>query len=205
MATPDAVRPPPTTAAIAIATAIIAGLLGYLIGQGSSLGLFGRSSSSAGSGAPGSDDGSSDEEEGEVQTELRGFEANKAEECKLVLVVRTDLGMTKGRLYCRNTASSNFAADVDRQDRGSMLSCYARLLQNPRRINYRGQDPPTLGSTRASQGCSADQERGRASHVAGPGAQLRSVCAGCGRRWEDPDSRRQHHGLGSGASAQEHY
>ena len=36
-----------------------------------------------------------DEDEDEEQGELKGFEGNK-EECKLVLVVRTDLGMGKG-------------------------------------------------------------------------------------------------------------
>lgn len=98
-------RPPPTTAAIALATAIIAGLAGYFIGQGSAIGLFGAPKNKKESWpnsydvkvhADSSDEESvSSEDEGE-QGELSGFEGS-GEECKLVLVVRTDLGMTKGR------------------------------------------------------------------------------------------------------------
>lgn len=46
-------------------------------------------------------DGEGDEEgeEEERGGELKGFEGNRDEECKLVLVVRTDLGMGKG--VCR--------------------------------------------------------------------------------------------------------
>lgn len=114
----------PSTAAIALATAILAALGGYFIGQASSLGLF-SSSSSKSSGKkswPNSydvtvhpdssdeelmkslkgqvaDSEESEEEEdemfGEEQGELASFEGNR-EECKLVLVVRTDLGMGKG-------------------------------------------------------------------------------------------------------------
>ena len=112
-------RPPPSTAAIAIATAIIAALGGYLLGQGSSLGFFG--STSGKKSWPNNYDvtihpDSSDEElmktlhpekveltseesdDEEDQGELKSFDGNK-EECKLVLVVRTDLGMGKGGSY----------------------------------------------------------------------------------------------------------
>ncbi len=112
-------RPPPTTAAIAIATGIIAALLGYFIGQGSSLGLFGGSSPSTKKQSwPNSYDvkvhaDSSDEESLSASEDLdddggkqehgglKNF-SNSGEEFKLVLVVRTDLGMTKGllRLPC---------------------------------------------------------------------------------------------------------
>lgn len=130
MSTPT---PQPSTAAIAFATAILAALAGYFIGQASSLGLFSSSSSSSTSKSgkkkkatksswPNNYDvtlhpDSSDEElmkslrestsedsegsegsdeDGEVQGELKNFEGN-TEECKLVLVVRTDLGMGKGK------------------------------------------------------------------------------------------------------------
>ena len=44
------------------------------------------------------DEESEDEELGQEQEgELKGFEGNR-EECKLVLVVRTDLGMGKGKI-----------------------------------------------------------------------------------------------------------
>ena len=118
-------RPPPSTASIAVASAILAALAGYFIGQGASLGLFSSKSSSSKKSWPNSYDvtvhpDSSDEElmkslkGGEEEDEdkeseedeanlveagkLARFEGNK-EECKLVLVVRTDLGMGKGMMY----------------------------------------------------------------------------------------------------------
>lgn len=104
---------PPTTAACVIATAIVAGVTGYFIGQGASLGLFSSSSSSSKQNKHAApkitphDGDASDEEEEEYDEsgsesesdadggELASFKDN-SEEVKLVLVVRTDLGMTKG-------------------------------------------------------------------------------------------------------------
>lgn len=100
----------PTTASYVFATAIIAGVIGYFAGQGASLGLF--SSSPATTGASTSkratkekktmedsdleeDEDSEDEED---DAELATFEDNK-DEVKLVLLVRTDLGMGKGKRY----------------------------------------------------------------------------------------------------------
>ncbi|KAF2272867.1 mitochondrial peptidyl-tRNA hydrolase-like protein Pth2 [Westerdykella ornata] len=90
-------HPPPTTASIAIACALIAGVTGYFLGQAKSLGLFGGSPISE---APRSNrktnedsEESTDQEDGEL-SEFPGHN----EECKLVLVVRTDLGMTKGKI-----------------------------------------------------------------------------------------------------------
>ncbi|PWY87250.1 PTH2-domain-containing protein [Aspergillus sclerotioniger CBS 115572] len=101
-------RTPPSTAAYVVATAILAGITGYFIGQGSSLGLF---STKEKEGWPNSYNvkvhrDSSDEYESEEEedsedegdgTELGNFDES-AEEVKLVLVVRTDLGMTKGKI-----------------------------------------------------------------------------------------------------------
>ncbi|EFW19230.1 hypothetical protein D8B26_007486 [Coccidioides posadasii str. Silveira] len=96
-------RPPPTTTAIVIATAILAGVAGYFIGQGASIGLFG-SAPVLHRRAPAVKDVSEDEENDEEELEsedeggeLATFEGN-AEEVKLVLVVRTDLGMGKGKI-----------------------------------------------------------------------------------------------------------
>ena len=119
-------RPPPSTASYVIATAILSVAFGYLIGQASSLGLFSsKSSKKSKSSWPNNYDvaihpDSSDEElmshikkegvkvvqdsedegedrsDSEDQGELKIFEGNR-EECKLVLVVRTDLGMGKGK------------------------------------------------------------------------------------------------------------
>ena len=103
----------PSTTSIAFATAIVAAALGYLLGQGSSLGFFGGSKKEQQS-WPNSYDvnvqyDSSDEElmahlkgqdEDEDSSDEDGAELNDykgyTEECKLVLVVRTDLGMGKG-------------------------------------------------------------------------------------------------------------
>ncbi|PYH96222.1 PTH2-domain-containing protein [Aspergillus ellipticus CBS 707.79] len=107
----DLDRTPPSTAAYVVATAILAGITGYFIGQGSSLGLF---STKEKEGWPNSynvkvhrdssdeDYESSEEEEEESEDEGDGSELasfdQSAEEVKLVLVVRTDLGMTKGKI-----------------------------------------------------------------------------------------------------------
>jgi len=93
---PDA--PPPSTANIAIACALIAGVTGYFLGQAKSLGLFGGSAISTpapghGKTAVDSDsDESSDDDDGTAPSDF----PDHSEECKLVLIVRTDLGMTKG-------------------------------------------------------------------------------------------------------------
>lgn len=87
---------PPTAFAIAVAAALIAGTIGYFIGTASS--VFSITSSSSATlksknrppSSPG--ESSSEDEAGELQD----FK-DSTEECKLVLVVRTDLGMTKGR------------------------------------------------------------------------------------------------------------
>jgi PTH2 family peptidyl-tRNA hydrolase len=89
----------PSTANIAAACAILAGVTGYMLGQAKSLGLFGGSAVSA-SAEPRekvteeSDESSSDDEDDD-DTAPADFKGNN-EECKMVLVVRTDLGMTKG-------------------------------------------------------------------------------------------------------------
>ena len=104
----DLERLPPSTAAYVFATALLAGVTGYFVGQGSSLRLF----SSEPEGWPNSynvkvhrdssdeEDGDEEEEEEddseeEEENELANFDGN-TDEVKLVLVIRTDLGMTKG-------------------------------------------------------------------------------------------------------------
>lgn len=86
----------PSTMNIAVACAIIAGVTGYMLGQAKSLGLFGGSPISQPTAhkeekAVDSDEESSDEDDS-MPSEFPG----RNEECKMVLVVRTDLGMTKG-------------------------------------------------------------------------------------------------------------
>ena len=96
----------PSLASVALATAIVAGLTGYYIGQARSIGLFGGSSSKQvshnvrdGKHEDESSDMSDASSEGGDAHELGDLKtfADAREECKLVLVVRTDLGMTKGK------------------------------------------------------------------------------------------------------------
>ncbi|MCJ1424523.1 hypothetical protein MMC29_002411 [Sticta canariensis] len=139
-------RPPPSTAAIALTTAILGVLAGYFFAQASSLGLFSSSSSSSSSSVRASErgnvpkkswpnsydvilhpdssdeellkglradsgggDDSSEEETDDDGTVLRAFEGDR-DECKLVLVVRTDLGMQKGKIaaQCSHATLSNY-------------------------------------------------------------------------------------------------
>ncbi|KAJ5485271.1 peptidyl-tRNA hydrolase 2 [Penicillium diatomitis] len=105
-------RTTPTTTAYVVATAIVAGVTGYFLGQGASLGLFREKQGwpngydvkvhkdSSDEELEGQDseeeEGDDDEDEGTGE-ELASFKDNE-EEVKLVLVVRTDLGMTKGKI-----------------------------------------------------------------------------------------------------------
>lgn len=92
---------PPTVAAIIVATAIVSGLTGYYVGQARSLGLFGGSTPkhAASNKEPHeeeSDMSDASSEGGDELGDLKTF-ADATEECKLVLVVRTDLGMGRGK------------------------------------------------------------------------------------------------------------
>lgn len=96
-------RGAPSTASVVIATAIVAGITGYFVGQAKSIGLLGKAAPMAGGERPkphvDSDLSDSESESGSdsaAQGELDSF-SDSHEECKLVLVVRTDLGMTKGK------------------------------------------------------------------------------------------------------------
>jgi PTH2 family peptidyl-tRNA hydrolase len=123
-AVPTMQEPPqPSTANIAAACAILAGVTGYMLGQAKSLGLFGGSAVSSSIPArkekkknnkkkdpaesndqdtdmdemddlDDTDDDDDDEEEEDDSVPAEYNDHN--EECKMVLVVRTDLGMTKG-------------------------------------------------------------------------------------------------------------
>jgi PTH2 family peptidyl-tRNA hydrolase len=101
-------RPPPSAAAIAIGTAIISGLMGYYIGQAQSIGVFGNPQRSTAAGARRAKDENDAEDPSETEEDddddddeeispegLKSFDSS-TEECKMVFVVRTDLGMTKG-------------------------------------------------------------------------------------------------------------
>ncbi|KAK5119336.1 hypothetical protein LTR85_007692 [Meristemomyces frigidus] len=140
-------RGPPSAASIAIGTAIISGLFGYYLGQARSIGLFGKPSTSApaarvGQHAESDDsdisdadaDAQSDDEADSVQDlgELKTFPGNN-EECKLVLVVRTDLGMTKDPSHpilrrWERLGQAKVALKVDSEDDVLMLQAQAVSL-----------------------------------------------------------------------------
>ncbi|KAI9717078.1 MAG: hypothetical protein M1812_005013 [Candelaria pacifica] len=126
---------PPSTAAIAIATAIIAGLGGYYLGQATSLGIFAGSDQKAGyNKLSESEKGSDEEDEDEAQEpeEISSFPGSN-EECKLVLVVRTDLGMTKGQTHgaiSRGSMTDSFAGKIAAQCSHATLACYKTLLRH---------------------------------------------------------------------------
>ena len=115
----------PSTAAVALSVGVIAVTVGYFVGQGSTIGLFTSSSSQSRSSRkakswPNSydvtihpdfsdeelmaqqrsgDPGNKSDEESDAENEdaeLNSF-PHSTEEVKLVLAVRTDLGMGKGR------------------------------------------------------------------------------------------------------------
>lgn len=113
----------PSLLGVAIAAGLVCLTAGYFIGSGSSLGLFDSSGNPeiAKKSWPNNYDvkvhaDSSDEEDGghseddEVDSdeddgnELKGFE-DSTDEVKLVLAVRTDLGMTKGKSCCGYNAT----------------------------------------------------------------------------------------------------
>jgi peptidyl-tRNA hydrolase, PTH2 family len=122
-------RGPPTATAVLISTAILSLITGYMLGIGSSLGLFPNpfaKSLEAQAGTRRTKTSNYDDEEESSEEEVDGMLLDHApnwangeaadirdglkvpakderpgwesstEECKLVLVVRTDLGMTKG-------------------------------------------------------------------------------------------------------------
>jgi PTH2 family peptidyl-tRNA hydrolase len=127
----------PSTANIAAACAILAGVTGYMLGQAKSLGLFGGSAVAAPSErkekAAEESDSSSDDEEDEDEEEDDSVPAeynDHKEECKMVLVVRTDLGMTKGTLppfafLIHLTLSGKIGAQCGH----ATLACYKHFLK----------------------------------------------------------------------------
>ncbi|KAI9697290.1 MAG: hypothetical protein M1836_004854 [Candelina mexicana] len=122
---------PPSTTAIAIATAIVAGLGGYFLGQASSLGILAGRNQNAGHGNIRESEESSDEEDAVQQPgEIKSFPSNN-EECKLVLVVRTDLGMTKGKIaaQCSHATLACYKSFLRYSPESPLLQRWERLGQ----------------------------------------------------------------------------
>ncbi|KAF8477306.1 peptidyl-tRNA hydrolase [Kalaharituber pfeilii] len=90
----------PTVLAVIIATSIISGVTGYFIGLGSTLGGISHGSRrlSPKPASSSEDEVASDGEDGEQNAgDTKDF-SDVGGECKLTLVVRTDLNMTKGKV-----------------------------------------------------------------------------------------------------------
>ncbi|KAK4634725.1 putative peptidyl-tRNA hydrolase 2 [Fulvia fulva] len=107
---PDS-QEPPSLAAVAIGTALVAGITGYYLGQARSIGLFGSSLQTS---RPSNRNATASEVEHDDDSDISDVDAasdsdaqdlgelknfpGSTEECKLILVVRSDLGMTKGKI-----------------------------------------------------------------------------------------------------------
>ncbi|KAB2099832.1 hypothetical protein AG0111_0g11994 [Alternaria gaisen] len=122
----------PSTANIAAACAILAGVTGYFLGQAKSLGLFGGSpvsqpTKSEKKEAEDSEDESSDQDDDSTPAEFPGHN----EECKMVLVVRTDLGMTKGKIgaQCGHATLACYKHFLKHSPESTLLRRWERMGQ----------------------------------------------------------------------------
>ncbi|KAJ9614595.1 hypothetical protein H2200_002732 [Cladophialophora chaetospira] len=124
---------PPSLTAVAVSSLMLGLLAGYFIGQGSSIGVFGGTGGAKQTKkswpnsydvkvhADSSDDQADDEDEADEEEdeddgqELKDFK-DSTEEVKLVLGVRTDLGMGKGKIAAQCSHAT--------------LACYKFLLNH---------------------------------------------------------------------------
>ncbi|KAF2760548.1 peptidyl-tRNA hydrolase [Pseudovirgaria hyperparasitica] len=129
---------PPSAAALAFAAALVAGITGYFLGQASSIGIFGGSKNGARELKSHTSDSSGDEDYEKLRNEwktsdedqeIKDFAAN--EECKLVLVVRTDLGMTKGKIaaQCGHATLACYKHFLRKSPNSTMLKRWERYGQ----------------------------------------------------------------------------
>jgi PTH2 family peptidyl-tRNA hydrolase len=105
---------------------------GYFLGQAKSLGLFGGSpvsqpTKSEKEEAEDSEDESSDEDDDSTPAEFPGHN----EECKMVLVVRTDLGMTKGKIgaQCGHATLACYKHFLKHSPESTLLRRWERMGQ----------------------------------------------------------------------------
>lgn len=150
-------RGPPSVAAIATATAIISFLMGYYFGQARSIGLFGGRSNTTLAGKRSelpSDDESdlsdADAQSGDDLGELSSFLGSN-EECKLVLVARTDLGMTRGTppshiFYRTPISSSGFPVPISAPAGVMHASILHKLTVHQGKSQRNALTPPSLAT-----------------------------------------------------------
>ncbi|KAI5304535.1 hypothetical protein KEM56_006383 [Ascosphaera pollenicola] len=139
-----------TTLSVVVATGLIAGVTGYFLGKGASIGLFSKPASPQSAekrdkpdtkNISSEDDNEWEEESGSEEEgsdgedigDLANFDANN-EDVKLVLVVRTDLGMTKGKIAAQCSHAT--------------LACYKTLVASPTQKSllsrWEGQGQPKI-------------------------------------------------------------
>lgn len=123
------------------------------------------------------DEDSEDEAMGQDQEELRSFEGNR-EDCKLVLVVRTDLGMTKGKTTLSYPQSSENSNKSFRQNSSSMLSRDLSMLQALPFSRARLSTTEALGVSRSSEDCITDHIRGTDGRITSQGYEHGPLCTG---------------------------
>jgi hypothetical protein len=150
-------RAAPSLAAVAVSSLILGLLAGYFLGQASSIGVFGSAAANPKKSWPNSYDvkvhaDSSDEADDEDEQDEGGEEADGAElkdfkdsreEVKLVLCVRTDLGMTKGSDMSRREQT-----DIDllvRQDRSAVFPRNPCMLQISHQSHFLRVATETVG------------------------------------------------------------
>ena len=122
---------------------------------------------------------------------------NPLEECKLVLVVRTDLGMTKGMCFLLLSNTMIQQPDkLERQNSSPMRPRDPSMLQVPRVRDAEetqrpgGQAAEEVGATRAGQNCCANQKPGRDARADGQGAESGRHGGSHCRCWPDADRPR---------------
>lgn len=139
--------PQPSTANIALACAILAGVTGYFLGTAKSLGLFGgspiseppRKQSEKEEEEDASEDESSDDEDDDTApAEFPGH----TEECKMVLVVRTDLGMTKGKIgaQCGHATLACYKHFLRHAPESAILKRWERMGQAKVALQVKGEE-----------------------------------------------------------------
>ncbi|KAG9197541.1 hypothetical protein G6514_001446 [Epicoccum nigrum] len=137
----------PSTANIALACAILAGVTGYFLGTAKSLGLFGgspiseplRKQSEKEKEEDTSEDESSDDEDDDTApAEFPGH----TEECKMVLVVRTDLGMTKGKIgaQCGHATLACYKHFLRHAPESAILKRWERMGQAKVALQVKGEE-----------------------------------------------------------------
>ncbi|KZM20931.1 aminoacyl-tRNA hydrolase [Ascochyta rabiei] len=146
--------PQPSTANIAVACAILAGITGYFLGMAKSLGLFGgspiseppqwrseKAQHSDDESSKSSDDDEDEDEDNDDDTAPAEFPGH-TEECKMVLVVRTDLGMTKGKIgaQCGHATLACYKQFLRHAPNSTLLQRWERMGQAKVALQVKGEE-----------------------------------------------------------------